>query len=200
MRSRASRSADGTVRSLANAAAIWAWISPSVLAAAGAGSPRRSQPSERDLDLAGLQLPVLARVDEIGVAQVPDDTLRIDERSQRVEPLGGIVALIGLEQWVNPVPVALEQAVDQAESGGETGDTLGARESPRQVDRDAEILAAKQEGLCQLDDLGPVRILAGLDGVADTLLRLAPSRLFELEEGEVVLEVRPARGRVFGFH
>ena len=85
---------------------------------------------------------MLARVDQGAVAQVLDHHVGIDERRQRVQPFGGIVLVIGLEQRVDAVPVALEQPVNQAEPGGEAGDALGAGQGPRQVDRDAEILAA----------------------------------------------------------
>jgi hypothetical protein len=95
------------------------------------------------------------------------------------------------------VPVALEQPVDETESRGEPRDALGPDEASRQEDGGAEILAALENRLGELDDLGPLRLLARLDGIADALLRLGPCRLLELEEREVVLEVRPT-GRCFG--
>jgi hypothetical protein len=64
-------------------------------------------------------------VDEIYGSQVFDQRLRIGERSQRVEALGRIVAVVGLEQRVETIPVALELAVDETESGGESRDAFG---------------------------------------------------------------------------
>src|SRR5262245_4390746 len=150
------------------------------------------EPAERDFDVARPELPMLARVDQVAVAQVLDHRVGIDERSQRVQPLGRIVVGVGLEQGVDGVPVALEQPVNQSEPGGEARDALGGGQGPRQVDRDAEILAAQQGGLRQIDHLGPVRLLGGLDRVTRALLGLTAGRLLELEEGQVVLEVGTA--------
>src|SRR6266705_2006183 len=52
----------------------------------GTARPRGSQPPERDLHLAGLELPVFARAYEIGVSQVLDQCLWIGQRSQGVQP------------------------------------------------------------------------------------------------------------------
>ena len=87
---------------------------------------------------------MLAGVDEIGVSQVLDDRLWIDQRSQRVQPFGGIVPAVLLEQGVDPVPIPLEQTVDQAETGGEPRDGLGAGQGPGQVDCHAEVFGAKE--------------------------------------------------------
>ena len=92
------------------------------------------------------------------------------------------------------IPVTLKESLDQAESGGEPCDAVRAREGPREVDGDAEVLGSEQEALRQLDDLRPVGIFTGLDSVADTLFRLPPGCFLEGEERKVVLKVRPAWG------
>jgi len=59
------------------------------------------------------------------------------------------------------------------------------------VNRNPEILGAKQKGLGKLGDFWPVRILGWLDRVTDALLQLSPRRFLELEERKVMLKVRP---------
>src|SRR5262249_335762 len=154
----------------------------------------RSKPSQRDLHVAGLQLPVLAGVYEIDRPQIPDDRFRIDKGGQRVESLGGIVGVIGLEQRVDPIPVALKEAVNDAEPRGKSRNAFRPSERRSQVHGHPEVLGAKQQGLSELDYLWPARVLGGLDGVTDALLRLAPRRLLELKKRKVVLEIGSARG------
>ena len=118
-----------------------------------------------------------------------EDDFRVDERRQRVQPLGRIAVTVGLEHRMDAVPVPLEETVDEAEAGREPRDALGAREPPGQVDGDPKVLAPVEERLGPVDDLRPVRVLGGLDGVTGTLLGLPSGGLLELEERKVVLEI-----------
>jgi hypothetical protein len=64
------------------------------------------------------------------------------------------------------------------------------------VNRHPEILRAKQKGLGELDYFWPVWVLGGLDRVTDALFQLSPRRFLKLEERKLMLEVRPAGGRL----
>src|SRR5436309_6657648 len=163
----------------------------------GVGRPGSESP-HRDFDVARPELSLLTGAHEVRFAQVLDDHFGIDERRQGVQPLCRVVSSVGLEHGMNSLPVPLEQSVDQAEAGGEPGDTFGAREGPGQVDGYSKVLATVQDGLRAVDDLGPVRIFGRLDGVTGALLRLSPSRLLELEEGQVVLEIGATGRKLLG--
>jgi len=102
-----------------------------------------------------------------------------------------VAPAVGLKHRVDALPVPLEESVDQAEPRGQPRDALGARERPGQVDGDSKVLAAIEHRLGAVDDLGPVRVLGGLDGITGALLGLPARRLLELEERQIVLEIGP---------
>ena len=147
--------------------------------------------AERKLDVAHREAAALAG--EARRAQVGEAGRRIGERHQGRDASGGIVVVARIEQRVDIFPIALGQALHEAQSVHRAAQAAQARPAAGEPDRDAEVARAPgQLGRVLVDD-EPVGRLGRIHLVAVLALGLAGAGRDHRLEARVVLEVRTAR-------